>query len=53
MFTLRRTTHIASLITTVATIYVFFYTHVDREITFALMLLFLLVAFNTAEIQSK
>ena len=49
----KRTTHIASLIATVATIYVFFYTHIDREITFAFMLLFLLVAFNTAEIQSR
>jgi len=53
MFTLRRTTHIASLIATVATIYAFFYTQVDREISFAFVLLFLLVAFNTAEIKSS
>ena len=53
MFTLRRTTHIASLIATVATIYVFFYTLFDREITFELMLIFLLVAFDTAEIKNS
>ena len=53
MFTLRRTTHIASLIATIATIYVFFYTQVDGEISFAFMLVFLLVAFNTAEIKSN
>ena len=53
MYTLRRTAHIASLIATVATIYVFFYTQVDREISFAFMLLFLLVAFYTADIKSN
>ncbi len=53
MFTLRRTAHIASLLGIVATIYVFFHTEFDREITFAFMLLFLLVAFNTAAIETK
>jgi hypothetical protein len=53
MFTLRRTAHIASLIATVATIYVFFHSEFDGEITFAFMLFFLLVAFNTADIKSK
>jgi len=53
MFTLRRTTHIASLIATVATIYVFFYTHVDREFTFIFLLIFLMTAFNTAEIKKS
>jgi hypothetical protein len=53
MFTLRRTAHIASLIGLVATIYVFFHTEFEGEITFAFMLLFLLVAFNTADIESK
>ena len=53
MFTLRRTTHIASLIATVATIYVFFYTQVDREITFVCLLLFLMSAFNSANIKSS
>jgi hypothetical protein len=51
MFTLRRTTHIASLVATVATIYIFFHTEFDGEITFAFTLLFLLVAFNTSNIQ--
>jgi len=53
MFTLRRTIHIGSLVCTVITIYVFFYTLFDREITFELMLIFLLVVFNTAEIKSN
>jgi hypothetical protein len=53
MFTLRRTTHITSLIATVATIYAFFYTQVDREITFVFLLLFLMSAFNSAEIESR
>ena len=53
MLTLRRTTHIASLVGTVATIYVFFHTEFDREISFIFLLIFLIVAFNTADIESK
>ena len=53
MLTLRRTTHIASLVGTVATIYVFVHTEFDREISFIFLLIFLIVAFNTADIESK
>ena len=53
MFTLRRSAHIASLIGSVATIYVFFHTEFDREISFIFLLIFLIVAFNTADIESK
>ena len=53
MFTLRRSAHIASLLGTVATIYVFFHTEFDREISFIFLLIFLIVAFNTADIESK
>ncbi len=53
MFTLRRSAHIASLIGSVATIYVFFHTEFDREISFIFLLGFLIVAFNTADIESK
>ncbi len=53
MFTLRRSAHIASLIGSVATIYVFFHTEFDREISFIFLLGFLIVAFNTADIKSK
>jgi len=42
MFTLRRTTHIASLVGTVATIYVFFHTEYDGEISFIFFLIFLI-----------
>ena len=42
MFTLRRTTHIASLVGTVATIYVFFHTEYDGEISFIFFLIFYL-----------
>jgi hypothetical protein len=53
MFTLRRTAHIASLIGSVATIYVFSHTEFDREISFIFLLGFLIVAFNTADIERK
>jgi len=53
MFTLRRTAHIASLIGSVATIYVFFHIEFDREISFIFLLSFLIVVFNTADIERK
>jgi hypothetical protein len=53
MFTLIRSAHIASLIGSVATIYVFFHTEFDREISFIFLLGFLIVAFNTADIENK
>ena len=53
MLTLRRTTHIASLVGTVATIYVFFHTEFNREISFIFLLISLIVAFNTADIECK
>jgi len=53
MFTPRRTTHIASLVGIVATVYVFFHTEFDREISLIFLLIFFIVAFNTADIKNK
>jgi len=53
MFTPRRTTHIASLVGIVATVYVFFHTEFDREISLIFLLIFFIVAFNTAGIENK
>ena len=40
MFTPRRTTHIASLVGIVATVYVFFHTEFDREISLIFLFFF-------------
>jgi hypothetical protein len=53
MFTFRRATHIASLIGTIATIYVYFHTNVEAEITFIFLLVFLLSMLNTSYIESR
>ena len=53
MFTPRRTTHIASLLGIVATVYVFFHTEFNREISLIFLLIFFIVAFNTADIENK
>ena len=52
MFTPRRATHIASLVGIVATVY-FFHTEFDREISLIFLLIFFIVAFNTADIENK